>query len=82
MPFLLFPIWLLLIISAGWLFFPVSRRIFGHAFPDSGLAVGRILFLGIWTLIAFWLGRLGVPTLYSTWVYALLAAGCLFLWQR
>jgi len=82
MPFLLFPIWLLLIISAGWLFFPVSRRIFGHAFPDSGLAVGRILFLGIWTLIAFWLGRLGVPTLYSTWVYALLAAGGLFLWQR
>jgi uncharacterized membrane protein len=82
MPVLLFPIWLLLVLSAGWLFFPVSRRIFGHAFPDGGLAVGRILFLGFWTLAAFWLGRAGIPTQYSAWLYALFAVAGLYLWQR
>ena len=65
--------WLALIMGAGWTAFPLACRALGADLPDAGLAVGRILFLGLWTLLAFWLGHIGVPTALSAWLYAPLA---------
>lgn len=43
-----FALWLL-----GWAVLPLSRRLFA-AFPDSGLAIGRLLLVVLSTLLAFW----------------------------
>ena len=82
MPVLTFLAWLALVGAAGWLAFPLARRAFGDAVPDAGLAVGRILLLALWGLLAFWLGQIGVPVALSAWIYALLAAAGLALWRR
>ena len=74
MPISAFLVWLLLVWSSGWFAFPVARRLWGHALPDGGLAVGRIGFLVVWALLAFWLGRVGVPVAVSAWLWVLLAA--------
>ena len=51
--------------------------------PDAGLAVGRILALCLWTLIAFWLGSGGVPTRISALlVFPCLFAGACVLWRE
>ncbi len=65
MPPLHFLLYFGFIWAIGWLFFPISRRIFGDALPDGGLAVGRVLALVSWTLLAFWAGQLGVSTQWS-----------------
>lgn len=80
MPFLVFVWWLLLVWGAGWLAFPLARRVLGHALPDGGLAIGRIAFLALWSVLAFWLGHVGVPVALSAWVYGVLALLCLALW--
>ena len=82
MPVLTFLAWLALVGAAGWLAFPLSRRAFGDAVPDAGLALGRILLLALWGLLAFWLGQFGVPVALSAWIYALLAVASLLLWRR
>ncbi|HEX8465677.1 MAG TPA: DUF2298 domain-containing protein, partial [Abditibacterium sp.] len=74
MPLFSFCCWLALVWGAGWLFFPFSRRIFGDVLPDGGLAVGRVLFLAIWTLLAFWAGNFGVSTQISAGFWLVLAA--------
>lgn len=82
MPFSLLLLWLLDLGVAGWLFFPIARRIFGDALPDGGLAAGRILFLACWTLSAFWAGNLGVPTKISAAFYGVWALLGLIFWWR
>jgi YYY domain-containing protein len=74
MSVLTFCCWLALVWGAGWLFFPLSRRIFGDTLPDGGLQVGRVLFLALWTLAAFWTGHAGVPTRISAYAWLLLGA--------
>lgn len=73
MPALSFCCWFVLLWGAGWLFWPLARRIFGETLPDGGLAVGRVLFLAFWTLVAFWLGHLGVSTRTTTLLWIVLA---------
>ena len=80
MSFSVFAAWLLLVWGAGWLAFPIARRLLGHALPDGGLAVGRIAFLTIWSVLAFWLGRARVPVAASAWLYGVLAVACVALW--
>ena len=70
---LTFIIWLALIAGAGWTAFPLARRIFKADLPDAGWAVGRILFLASWTMLAFWLGQFGVSVAQCAWLYAPLA---------
>ena len=53
--------------------FPLARRVFADDLPDAGLAVGRILFLGVWTMLAFWLGQFGLAVAACAWLYAPLA---------
>ena len=54
----------------------------GADLPDAGLAVGRILFLASWTMLAFWLGQFGVPVALCAWLVAPLAAlGVLVGWR-
>ncbi len=50
--------------------------------PDAGLAVGRILFLASWTMLAFWLGQFGVAVAASAWLYAPLCALGIFVGWR
>ena len=81
-------LWLALILGAGWTAFPLARRAFGASafcvnasgantpgadLPDGGLAVGRILFLGVWTMLSFWLGQFGLAVAACAWLYAPLA---------
>ena len=66
---LTFLLWLGLVVGAGWAAFPLANRVLSADLPDAGLAVGRILFLAIWTLLAFWLGNLGVAVALSAWLY-------------
>ncbi len=79
MPIPAFLLWLLLVWSSGWFAFPIAHRLWGHALPDGGLAVGRIAFLVLWSLLAFWLGRVGVPVAVSAWLFLVLAS--LGAWQ-
>ena len=68
--------------GAGWLSFALSRRVFAGALPDSGLAVGRILFLAVWTALAFWLGQIGVSVAWGAAIYGVLAlVGAVFWWR-
>lgn len=77
-----FFVWLVLVLGAGWLAFPVSRRIFEGTLPDAGLAVGRVLFLAIWTLLAFYAGQIGISVAWGAGIYAPLAVAGLVLWRR
>lgn len=77
MPFFVFLWWLLLVWGAGWLAFPLALRLTGHALPDGGLALGRIGFLTVWSVLAFWLGHAGVPVAICAWLYLVLAVACL-----
>ena len=70
---LLFLIWLALVVGAGVTAFPLARRAFGADLPDAGWAVGRILFLAIWTMLAFWLGQFGISVAQCAWLYGPLA---------
>ncbi len=75
-------LWLLLILGAGWAAWPLAARALGAALPDCGLAVGRILFLSAWTMLAFWLGQFGVSIAMSAWLYLPLALiGIAFGWH-
>lgn len=82
MPVFSFLLWLLLTWGAGWLFFPLSRRLFETVLPESGLEVGRILFLALWTLASFWLGFAHVPIAWSAGLYLPMALMGLWLWRR
>ncbi len=84
MPPTYFLFWFVLIWAIGPLFFPFSRRIFGSVLPDGGLAVGRVLFLGLWTLGAFWAGNFGVSTRHSVLIGVLLGTVGAFAlaWQK
>ncbi len=82
MPILTFVLWLLLVWASGWFAFPLLRRLCGHALPDGGLALGRITFLVVWGLLAFWLGRIGVPVAVSAGLYFPLAAVGVWGWWR
>lgn len=83
MPAYLYALWLLLIWAMGWAAFPLAYRIFGDRLPDGGLAVGRILFLGSWSLLAFWLGHAGVPVATSTWLWLpLMLLGAIAGWRN
>ena len=66
-------LWLSLVWGAGWAAWPLAARVLGSALPDCGLAVGRILFLSLWTMLAFWLGQFGVAVALSAWLYLPLA---------
>ena len=94
---LTFLLWLALVVGAGWTAFPLARRAFGANacgasapganacganLPDGGLAVGRILFLAIWTLLAFWLGQWGVAVAASAWLYLPMALLGVFVGWR
>ena len=81
MTFSLFAYWFVLVWAAGWLFFPFARRLFPD-FSDAGLAVSRVLFLCLWTLLAFWLGNAGVAPALSAWLYLALAGVGLGFWRR
>ena len=75
--------WLVFLWLAGWLFFPFSRRLWGELLPDSGLALGRILFLTCWSVWAFWGGTLGLSTQTTAWAYALgFAVGVAAFWRQ
>ena len=82
MSLFVFLAWLILVWGAGVLAFPLSRRVFADVLPDAGLAVGRVLFLVAWTMLAFWLGYAGVPVAWSAWLYGALALLGGFLWWR
>ncbi len=84
-PFTLSPVtfilWFLLVWGAGWCFFPIARRVLGD-FPDGGLAIGRVLFLTLWTMIAFWAGYAGVAVSLSAWLWLPFAFIGLVFWGR
>jgi YYY domain-containing protein len=67
--------WLLSLWLLGWIALPYGRRIFSRL-PDGGLAAGRVLFLVLFTLLAFWLAAFHLLAL--TWA-PLLACGLLLL---
>ena len=77
-----FLLWLALVMGAGWVAFPLASRALGAALPDAGWAVGRILFLALWTLLAFWLGQFGVAVAASAWLYLPLALLGIFVGWR
>ena len=82
MPVFSFFVWLALVAGAGWLAFPLSRRVFENVLPDAGLAFGRILFLAIWTMLTFYAGQIGVPVVWSAGFYLVLALFGIALWRR
>ena len=96
MPLLTFANWLILIWSLGWLSLPVTRRVWAShpepktqnpkpktLLPDAGLAVGRILFLCLWTLLSLWLGFAGVPVRFcALLVYGFAALLLFFAWRE
>lgn len=82
MPIFSFVLWFLLVWASGWFAFPFLRRLSGHALPDGGLALGRIAFLIVWGLLAFWLGHIGVPVAISAVLYLPLAAVGGWQWWR
>ncbi len=68
--------------GAGAAAFPLARRALGADLPDAGLAIGRILFLALWTMLAFWLGQIGVSVALGAWLYLPLAALGIFVGWR
>ena len=82
MPVFSFLLWLLLTSSAAWLAFPFSRRLFERVLPDSGWAIGRVLWLGAWTLGAFWLGHLGLSTKHGALLWFPLSIASAWMWWR
>ena len=83
MPIIPFFCWLLLIWLCGWILLPLSRRLWRNILPDGGLAVGRVLGLCLYTLLAFWLGRAGIPTRISAWIiFPVFLAGAVWLWRE
>ncbi|PQV64425.1 putative membrane protein [Abditibacterium utsteinense] len=82
MPLVTFALWFALVWGAGWFFFPVARRLFAGVLPDAGLAAGRILFLVIWTLVAFWAGYAGLALRFSALFWMVLALFGLLIWKR
>ena len=84
---LTFLLWLALVWGAGVAAFPLARRAFAPNvanadLPDAGLAIGRILFLASWTMLAFWMGQFGVAVAASAWAYAPLCALGVFVGWR
>ena len=79
---LLLLLWLALVWGAGVAAFPLARRAFAGDLPDGGWAVGRILFLASWTMLAFWLGQLGIGVALCAWLYVPLAALGIFVGWR
>ena len=63
-----FALWLL-----GWLTLPVSRRLFA-GLPDAGLAAGRVAFVVLVSLVAFWGAAAHLVPLKLAPVLAALAA--------
>lgn len=81
MPLVTFFCWLILVWSFGWLALPLSRRLWQTSallLPDAGLAVGRILFLCLWTLGALWSGFAGLPVRLSALMVYVFAALLLY----
>ncbi len=90
--------WLFLVWSLGWLALPVTRRIWSVQqqsadniqpptscllLSDAGLAVGRILFLCLWTLCSLWLGFAGVPVRFcALLIYGFAALLLFFAWRE
>ena len=88
---LTFSLWLALVLLAGWTAFPLASRtlnvnraddLFSGGLPDGGLAVGRILFLALWTMLSFWLGQFGVSVAVCAWIYLPLALVGIFVGWR
>ena len=65
-------VWTLVLWLLGWLSLPVSRRVF-VALPDGGLAAGRLGFLVLISLLAFWGASLHLVPLRLAPALALLA---------
>lgn len=82
MPLFTLFLWLLLVWASGWFAFPLACRLTGHALPDGGLALGRVGFLGLWGLLAFWLGQIGVPVGVSAALYIPLAIAGAWSWTK
>ncbi len=83
MPIFTLLLWLLLTWAAGWFAYPVALRLCGHALPDGGLALGRVAFLTLWTLAAFWAGQVGVPIAVGAWGWIPLGvAGSVAGWRN
>ena len=84
MPFFLVStilLWTLALWALGWLALPASRRIFA-SLPDGGLAAGRVLFLVLVALAAFWGAALHVvPLKLAPAVAALAALACAAFWR-
>ncbi len=74
-------LWTLALWSLGWLTLPLSRRIFA-GLPDGGLAAGRVLFLVLVALGAFWGAAAHVVPLRLAPVLAIVAAlFCAWNWR-
>ena len=74
-------IWTLALWALGWAALPVSRRVFA-ALPDGGLAAGRVLFVVLVALAAFWGAALHVvPLRLAPAVAGLAALGCAAGWR-
>jgi uncharacterized membrane protein len=63
--------WLLGLWMLGWAALPATRHVLAHL-SDSGLAAGRVLFIALTSLFAFWMASFGlaplrvVPILFAT----------------
>ena len=74
-------LWTLALWALGWLVLPVARRVFA-ALPDGGLAAGRVLFVILIALAAFWGATLHVvPLRLAPGVAALAAIACASGWR-
>ncbi len=74
-------LWTLALWALGWLVLPVSRRVFA-ALPDGGLAAGRVLFIVLVALAAFWGAALHlVPLKLAPAVAGLAALACAAGWR-
>ena len=97
MPLSTFFCWLFLVWALGWLSLPITRRVWSAVvhptssiqhpaskllLPDAGLAIGRILFLCLWTLCSLWLGFAGVPVRFSAVLVYVFAVVLLFVCWR
>ena len=75
-------VWTLALWALGWLFLPLSRRVF-CALPDGGLAAGRALFVILVALFAFWGATLHlVPLKLAPAVAALAATASAAGWRN
>ena len=74
-------VWTLVSWALGWLFLPISRRLF-VGLPDGGLAAGRVLFVVLAALFTFWGAALHVlPLGLAPGVAALLALAVALGWR-